>query len=602
MDKTKRFFSKYNVFGIPVFIFVALIVGLILEFVYNLDFAARVFFIIGIIPGGLQILTESVISIKNKSFALDYIAILAVAVAVLSQEYLVGGVIALMISSGKGLEYYAQKKAKSSLVMLSNRIPREVIVWKSESETENKKIKDVKIKEKILVRKGEVIPLDGQLVSAHAQIDESTLTGEPYFVDRSKGDTLRSGTVNIGNSIIVLVTKVDRDSTYRQIINMVEKAQEEKAPLVRAAHKYNAGFTVIALLIALFAYLYFKDFNYVLAVLVIATPCPLLIAAPVALIGGMSASAKKKIIIKNLSSLEAVSKADTIVFDKTGTITLGKPILKDIYVKDKRYDKNKILQIAEAMERNSLHPFARSIVEKAKKEKIKTLIANSVHEEIGKGIYGLVGKKEFSIIKGPNSEMNHLSLMEGKKSIAEIIFEDTLKKDAKDIISKISRGGVEIHVFTGDKKEAAQKLAKELDGKVKIKYGMSPKEKEEGIRKLKKEGKTIVMVGDGINDAPALALSDVGMVFSHEEHTASSEAADIVFLGGNFSEVLDSIKISKRTMTIAKQSMLVGIGLSVVGMGFAAFGFIIPIVGAVLQEAIDVSVILNSLRTIWFKK
>jgi heavy metal translocating P-type ATPase len=602
MKEGKSFYEKFGMFVFPVFILAALIFGLVFEFALNNFPTAYALFIMGIIPGGVQLIVESYTTLKNRSFALDYIAILAIIVSVVAGEYLVGSVIALMISSGNGLEKYAQRRAKSSLTALSKRIPDEALVYESEAKARKEKIKDVKRGALILVRKGEVIPLDGELETEYAQIDESSLTGEPYFADKIKGDILRSGTVNIGNRIIVKVTKEDKDSTYRQIINMVKKAEEEKSPLIRIAHKYNGFFAALSLIIAFGAFLYWHDLDHALAVLVIATPCPLLIAAPVALIGGMSASAKRKIIVKNLSAIEAVSRADTLVFDKTGTITIGKPRLKEIAVKDKKYDRRKILEIAEAIERNSLHPFARSIVSEARREKIISLSAKDIEEKIGKGISGTVGKKRYTLLKGKDSETNHLHLLERGKVIAEIMFEDILKEDAKSIILKLEKAGIGIHIFTGDKKETAEKLKLSLDHEIDVRSEMSPEDKEKGIRELKARSRVVAMVGDGINDAPALALSDAGMVFSHEEHTASSEAADIVFLGGGFSEVYDSINISKRTMQIAKESMMTGMGLSIAGMLFAAGGFIVPIAGAILQEVIDVSVIINSLRAIKYKR
>ncbi|HTZ41776.1 MAG TPA: cation-translocating P-type ATPase, partial [Candidatus Omnitrophota bacterium] len=460
----------------------------------------------------------------------------------------------------------------------------------------------VKIGEKIFVRKGEVIPLDGILISEYSQIDESSLTGEAYFVDKMKGDKVRSGTVNMGNSMIISVTREDKNSTYRQIINMVKKAQEEKSPMIRLAHRYNFSFTILTLMIAAFAYLYWNNFNYVLAVLVIATPCPLLLATPIALIGGMSASAKKKIIVKNLASIEALAKANTLVFDKTGTITLGKPIIKQINIRDREYSRAKVLGIAEAIERNSLHPIAHAIINIARKERIQALIAKDVEEKPGSEISGTVLGKRFTLMRGKEMNTEDVHLMEGRKLIAEFVFEDIPKSDAKSIISNLEKQGMDVHIFTGDKREAAQRFAKIIDTDVDVESEMSPEDKQNGIKKLKRKGKIIAMAGDGINDAPALALADVGMVFSHTEQTASSEAADIVFLGGNFSEVYDSINISQKTMKIAKQSIFAGLGLSLIGMGFAAFGFIVPVAGAVLQEAIDVSVILNSLRALGIKR
>jgi heavy metal translocating P-type ATPase len=601
-SKLHSHIDRYGMFLVPAIVFLTLAVGLLLKFGYNLGTISDVVFIFGIVLGSIEVLRETIIYLLHKNFAIDYIAILAIIASIIAKQYIVGSVIVLMISGGGALEKYAQQKAKSSLTALTNRIPHEVLVWYSDTITRKVSIEKVKIGEKIFVRKGEVIPLDGILISDYSQIDESSLTGEPYFIDKLKSDKIRSGTVNMGASIIISVTREDKDSTYRQIINMVRKAQDEKSPMIRMAHKYNWIFTAITLAISLGAYLYWRDFNMVLAVLVIATPCPLLIATPVALIGGMSAAAKKKIIVKNLGSIETLSDVDTLVFDKTGTITLGKPVLKRINIIDKKYDKHQVLSIAEAIERNSLHPVAHSIIQEARKEKVIKLIASRVEEKAGSQISGNIKNKRYTLERGKESTAEDIHLRERNKLIAEFIFEDVLKADAKPIIKKLENQGMKVHVFTGDKEIAVKKLREAIDMNVDVQSEMSPVDKQKGIKLLKRKGNKIAMIGDGINDAPALALADVGMVFSHEENTASSEAADIVFLGGSFSEVYDSINISQKTMKIAKQSLFTGIGLSIIGMGFAAFGFIVPIAGAVLQEAIDVSVILNSLRTIRIKR
>ncbi len=602
MKRSSQFYSRFGMFLVPALVFLTLAIGLILEFVYGLVLAAEIILVFGIVLGSVEVLRETIIYLLHKNFAIDYIAILAIIASMIAKQYIVGNVIVLMISGGGALEKYAQQKAKSSLTALTNRIPHEVLVWYSETITRKIPIDKINVGEKIFVRKGEVIPLDGILISDYSQIDESSLTGEPYFIDKLKGDKVRSGTVNMGASIVISVSREDKNSTYRQIINMVRKAQEEKSPMIRMTHKYNWIFTAIALVISAGAYLYWHNFNYVLAVLVIATPCPLLLATPVALIGGMGAAAKKKIIVKNLASIESLSRTDTLVFDKTGTITLGKPVLKHINIIDKKYDKREALSIAEAIERNSLHPVAHSIIQEARKERVTSLVASRVEEKPGSQISGNIRNKRYTLERGKESDAEDIHLREGNKVIAEFIFEDVLKADAKPIIKKLESQGMKVHVFTGDREIAAKKLREEIDMNVDVQSEMSPADKQKGIKLLQKKGNNIAMIGDGINDAPALALADVGMVFSHEENTASSEAADIVFLGGGFSEVYDSINISRKTMKIAKQSLFVGLGLSIIGMGFAAAGFIVPIAGAVLQEAIDVSVILNSLRTIGIKR
>lgn len=534
MKRSSQFYSRFGMFLVPALVFLTLAIGLILEFVYGLVLAAEIILVFGIVLGSVEVLRETIIYLLHKNFAIDYIAILAIIASMIAKQYIVGNVIVLMISGGGALEKYAQQKAKSSLTALTNRIPHEVLVWYSETITRKIPIDKINVGEKIFVRKGEVIPLDGILISDYSQIDESSLTGEPYFIDKLKGDKVRSGTVNMGASIVISVSREDKNSTYRQIINMVRKAQEEKSPMIRMTHKYNWIFTAIALVISAGAYLYWHNFNYVLAVLVIATPCPLLLATPVALIGGMGAAAKKKIIVKNLASIESLSRTDTLVFDKTGTITLGKPVLKHINIIDKKYDKREALSIAEAIERNSLHPVAHSIIQEARKERVTSLVASRVEEKPGSQISGNIRNKRYTLERGKESDAEDIHLREGNKVIAEFIFEDVLKADAKPIIKKLESQGMKVHVFTGDREIAAKKLREEIDMNVDVQSEMSPADKQKGIKLLQKKGNNIAMIGDGINDAPALALADVGMVFSHEENTASSEAADIVFLEGVF--------------------------------------------------------------------
>lgn len=532
----------------------------------------------------------------KKRLALDYVAILAIAVALFTGEYLVAAIIALMIASGRTLEEYGISQAKNSLTKLIDRIPNAVSVWKNGEAVRKEIVSKVKIGEEILMRKGEVIGLDGILVSETGLTDESSLTGEPYPVDKIKGDAIRSGTINIGNPIVLKVTKEAADSTYRKIIDMVKRAQGEKAPLVRLADRYSVIFTFLTLGIAGFAYLFDRNINSVLAVLVIATPCPLILATPIALMGGINAAAKKRIIIKKLANIEVLSRIKAVIFDKTGTITLGKPKVASFERITKNYEEKNLLAIAEALERNSLHPLAKTIVSFAKDKKSPIFHAENVKEIIGSGIKGLINNKEYSLSKLKEEGMA-IGIWEGKTLLAIFRFEDEIKKESKTILSYLKNLGLELFIFTGDKKASAEKVAKEIGGNITVKAECSPEDKKEGIEALKKEGKATAMIGDGINDAPALAFADVGMVFSNDEQTAASETADIVFLGGDFSLVLDSFKIAKRTIGIALGSIKWGIGLSIVGMIFAAFGLIPPIVGAFLQEAIDVAVILNALRS-----
>jgi len=501
-----------------------------------------------------------------------------------------------MISSGRTLEDYGVSQAKKSLTKLAERIPNEVFLWKNGKIGEKIKIDEVKKGEEIVIRKGEVIGLDGVLISKDGLTDESSLTGEPYTIEKIEGDPIRSGTINVGDLIVVKVVKEQKDSTYNKIVAMVKNAQDEKSPMVRMADKYSGVFTIVTLLITGFAYVSSGfDLIRALAVLAIATPCPLIIATPIALLGGVNAASKKNIIVKKLASLEILSRAQALIFDKTGTITLGRPIVVK-FKNQSKYEDLDILAISEGIERNSLHPLAKAVVEYAKLNKAKIIHADNIAEKIGQGILGTVNGKTYKLAKMESKEGMTIGIYEKNILLAFFRFEDEIKKESKTIIQTLKNKGFELFIFTGDKKEAAEKLVESLGLEVTVKAECTPEDKQKGIQELKKQGKITAMVGDGINDAPALALADVGMVFSNEEQTAASEAADLVFLGGNFSLVVDSMNIAKRTIYIAKQSIFVGIGISILGMVFASLGFITPIAGAFLQEGIDVAVIINALR------
>lgn len=582
-----------KVFKLPVLV----VLGLILFILGNINgfkTFAVVIALISILLGSYPLIKETAQDLKDKQFGLDYIAILAVLVALFTQEYLVGIVLALMLSTGRNLEDFASSLAKKSLTALSERIPHDIGVLKDDVIV-SRPVNSVSVGEIIVVRRGEVVPLDGKLVSENAVLDESSLTGEAYPVDKYAGDTLRSGIVNVGDVLKLKVTTEEKNSTYKKIVELVEKVQKEKAPIVRLADKYSIYFTLLTFLIAFVAYGLHGTLESILAVLVVATPCPLILATPIALIGGMNAQAKNRIIIKKLASLESLSRVTTVVFDKTGTITLGKPRVISFEVLSKDYEKDDLLALSVAIERNSMHPLAKAVIEFGKE--VKILSATSVKEAVGSGIEGTVSGKKYLLSKLPsnNSDME-IGLFHDGKPLAVFKFEDEIKETSKETIKTLLSLGLSLKIFTGDKYAAAAKLVKKLGMDIEIQADLKPEDKQEGIEKLKKDKKIVAMVGDGINDAPALALANIGMVFANSEQTAASEAADIVLLGGNFSSVLTSIIDAKKTIKIAKQSIVWGIGMSVAAQILAAGGYINPVAGSILQEVIDVVVIINALR------
>lgn len=586
-------------FIIPSVVFGGTIVYLIMQYIGISRFTS-VWAVIIIILGSYSLIVDSLQSLRRRQFALDYIAILAIIVAVATGEYLAGMVIALMVATGHMLEVYGANRARQSLTQLIDRIPREVTLAHNHHTDRRVRLEDVKVGDEILVRKGEVIALDGWLVSERAQTDESSLTGEPYFLEKSQGDQLRSGTINIGESIVLRVTHLAKDSTYEKIIALVKAAAEEKAPLVRLADHYSTFFTIVTFVLAGVTYLASHDMSRVLAVLVVATPCPLILAVPIALMGGVNSLAKHQVIVKKIASLEILARLHTMILDKTGTITLGRPTVTAVELVSQEFTLPQVLAIAVAIERNSLHPLAKAVVAYAQQQDHLLLLhANAVHEVIGSGIMGQVDDVQYMLKKWSTSEGLAIALLANDnddKPIAVFHFADKIKAGSKKVLADLQQHGLELFIFTGDKRSTAEQIVQELGQDIQIQAECTPEDKQRGIAALKAQGKVIAMVGDGINDAPALALADVGVVFSNEEQTAASEAADIVILNSEFELTAMMLAIARRTVKIAQQSMIWGIGLSIAAMLLAAFGFIRPVGGAIVQEVIDLAVILNALR------
>jgi heavy metal translocating P-type ATPase len=605
MRHVTKLHQIHRVFLVPALVLVSIPVYLLL-ITTGQALAATFLAVLATLLGSWRLITDTVSKIAKRQFALDYLALLAIVVALWAGEYLVAMIVALMLSSGRTLEAYGVARARQALTALVDRIPADVLLWEELTEGDGEPgrrvpVAEVTVGARVYIRKGEVIPLDGALRSESGLADESSLTGEPYELEKLAGDPIRSGTVNIGEPIVVEVTRPAGDSTYARILHMVQQAQDEKAPLVRLADRYSAVFTGVSLAIAAFAYAYAVSvhgrdgLHAVLAVLVVATPCPLILATPIALLGGVNAAARKKIIVKRLASLEVLSRITTIVFDKTGTITLGRPYVGEFVNLSERPDVE-LLGIVEAIERSSLHPLAKSLVEYARAHGARSTHAVDVHEVIGRGIGGRVDGVHYVISRFQDGAGMASELTSDGRRLAIFAFEDQIKDDSRITIDAFRHLGLKLFIFTGDRRQAAIKIAERLGPGVTVRAECSPADKQAGIEALQRDRQVTAMVGDGINDAPALALADVGMVFSNEEQTAASEAADIVILGGDFALVGEAVTIARRTLGIAIQSILWGIGLSVVGMGFAAVGFIPPIFGAILQEAIDLGVIVNALR------
>ena len=552
-------------------------------------------YILAIAIGLLVLLYHSVKKLFAARFSLDYIAILAMVVALATRQFGAGSVIALMILVSESLEAYSSREAEAALKKFVERIPKTCEV-KTAGGYEKRSIHAIAEGDIIFIRPHEIIPLDGSLVSDRALMDEANLTGEVEPQPYRKGQLVKSGLINLGTSIELQVVGDFSGSTYQKIVHLVEEAKTHPARTVRLAEKYNYPFTAITLIMAAAAYAFSRDPSHFLAVLVIATPCPLLIAAPVSFLGGLNRASKKNIIVKKPAALETLAGVTIIFFDKTGTLTLGEPRLAAVHVLDKRYSEEQLLVAAAALEVHSLHPLAKAVLREKRSRHLPDAAAAEVRENIGDGITGVVDGRSYLIRKSaaPSDGGIAIDVIADGVRIGQLVFEDKIKRGTAELLQKLGQR-YSVAVLTGDTKENAERVLGGLG--ISVHARCFPEDKFSVVKAAQAKGATVMMVGDGLNDAPALALADVGVVFSGSENSASIEAASVAILSRNVNRVGDLLAIASRSTRIARQSILWGISLSVVGMVFAMFGFIPPVAGAILQEGIDASVILNALRS-----
>ncbi len=587
MHSLPTFIRKNSLFAVPALILAVTIAAAIAS--------QPVIYIAAIALGLLKLLIESIEKVREGRWSLDYIAMLAMATALLSSEYyLAGAIVALMITLSGALEEFGSDRAEASLRALLDRLPKNVLV-KHAGGFKEMPIQDVTEGSIIFVKTNELIPLDGFLRSQHATINEANLTGESLPVELKISDFIKSGSVNTGGSFELETSGTFETSSYQKIIKLVEETKKHPARIVRLAQKFNWPFTVIALVTAGATYLITRDLARTLAVLAIATPCPLLIAAPIAFLGGMSKAAKKTIIIKKPSVLEVLSRATTLFFDKTGTLTLGTPTLTEIKLYNKNIDEAHVLVIAAAIELHSLHPLARAITAERSRRSLPELVAKQVTEKIGEGITGSVDGVQYQLLKSVETTEGGIALdmMKGGTRLARFLFSDELKQNAAQFLATITKK-YKVAIITGDSEENAMRLFGNSGAKIYARA--TPERKFEIVKAARAAGEVVVMVGDGLNDAPALALADAGIVFSGTENSASIEAASTAILSHDVLLVGETLALSHRATQIALQSIVIGIGLSVIGMALASLGLITPVAAATIQEIIDVGVTLNALR------
>jgi heavy metal translocating P-type ATPase len=549
----------------------------------------------------------------------DLIAVLAMAGALLVGEQLAGAIVAVMLAGGQVLERHATGRARAELEHLLSRAPR--VAHRREGERlVEVPLGAVTLGDLLVVRAGEVLPVDGLVEGDAAVLDESALTGEARPAERRAGERVRSGTVNAGPAFELRATATAEASTYAGIVRLVEQAASEKAPLVRLADRYAIWFLPFTLAVAAIAWMASHDSRRAIAVLVVATPCPLILAAPIAIVAGISRAARAGVIVKAGGALEALARGEVLLLDKTGTVTEGRPRLTEVVTLaaiPAAVSAQEALRLAASLDLVSPHPLAEALVAAARERGLRLAFPRETREEPGEGIEGAVegrrvrvGKAEWVAAGVPLPPAAAGLRAESRRTgssapfvavdgtlVAALVLEDSIRSDAPATLHALRAGGFrEIVLLTGDQAEIAAEVGRVI-GVDQVLAEQSPAAKVEAVRAARLRGVT-VMVGDGINDAPALAAAEVGVAMGARGASASSEAADIVIVPDRLGLLLDAHGAARRSRRIAVQSIVAGMLLSGAGMVLAAAGFLPPVAGAVAQEGIDLLVILNALRAL----
>ena len=558
---------------------------------------------LALLLGGAPLVVTLTKSLLAADFGSDFLAGISIVTAVLVKEYLVASIVVLMLSGGTALEAFATRRASRVLEALAKRLPN-VAHRMTDGEMSDVPVNAIAVDDTLLVLPHEICPVDGIVSEGHGSMNEAYLTGEPFEIQKAPGTAVISGALNGESLLTIRATRIATDSRYARIMRVMEESQQRKPRLRRLGDMLGAWYTPLAICIAGAAWIFSGSVERFLAVLVIATPCPLLIAIPVAVIGAVSLSARRGIIVKNPAILEQIDSCRTFIFDKTGTLTYGRPTLTRI-VCSADFAECEVLSAAASLEVYSKHPLAAAIIERAKEKQAELFSASRVSEPPGQGLQGLVsgrnvritGRDQVSEILGlPAVEpgLECLVFLDGKFA-ALFGFEDSPRGDSRVFLKHLSprHRVTRMVLVSGDREAEVRALAAKIG--IQVAYGaQAPEDKVALVRAETEKAKT-VFVGDGINDAPAMQAATVGIAFGHE-NDITSEAADAVVLDRSLGKVDELMHISQRMRAIAMQSAAGGMALSAIGMALAACGWLPPISGAVAQEVIDLLAVLNAVR------
>ena len=567
----------------------------------------------GLIVTAAPVAWRTVRGVFAGRLAADVVATLAITAAILLVQPLAGLIVVIMQTGGEALERFAEGRASSAVRELEAAAPR-IAHRMRDGTTEEIAVGEIAAGDRLLVRPGEMLPCDAEVTAGRSHVDVSRITGEPIPVTALPGTRLMSGTLNGEGLLTVRARARASESQYARIVELVRSAQERKAPLQRLADHYAVWFTPITLAACLVAYLATGDPVRVLAVLVVATPCPLILATPVAILGGINRAARRQIIVRDGTALEQLGQVTAAVFDKTGTLTIGRPAVSRVVSRD-GFDEHELLRLAAAVEQGSSHQLARTVIDAARAAALDLPDPQWVREDPGRGVVGRVAGRIVTIgarsfvqehARHPDGELEELaSSVAGLRAFVAvdgdvegaIEFADRTREDLGRSIAQLTRLGVRrVLIVSGDHLENVRAVG-HIAGVADVYGDLLPEDKVAIVRELVARGETVMMVGDGTNDAPALSTAQVGVALAAHSGGIVAEAAGVILLADDLSRVAEAMHIGRRTMRIARESIWVGLGLSAIAMVFAAFGALPPVAGAVLQEGIDLAVILNALRT-----